>query len=475
MKNRNILPDLTGGSIIGGLFRLSLPIVFANILQTAYQLTDTFWVGRLGEEAVAAVSLSFPVIFLLISLGGGLAIAGAIMVAQYKGGGNLRQVDYVSAQTLWLMAFVSVVLSVLGYFTAAPIMHFLGAEDAVFAPAVAYLKISFLGMIFLFTFFMFQSLMRGVGDVKTPLLIVLGTVLLNLVLDPLLILGFGPVPAFGVSGAAMATVFTQGVAAVIGLFILFSGKYGIHFKKENLKPDFALAKKMFFLGFPASMEQATRALGMGMMFFLVADFGTAALATYGIGTRILSLMIIPALGMAMATATFVGQNIGAGKKERAEEVAKTSTTVSFVFLTLLGAVIYLFAEPLSAAFIPDSPLVIQSTTAFIKVMALSFGFMGLQQVVGGVFMGAGDTTTSMLLSVMAVWVFRFPLAYLLSRHTALGEMGIWYSFPISNVLSGVVSYFWFLKGDWKNKKIVSTAEEKMEDEVLAEAIIEEGV
>lgn len=472
MKHK-ILPDYTSGPIIKSLIGLALPIVFANILQTAYQLVDTFWVGRLGAEAVAAVSLSFPVLFLLISLGGGLAIAGTIMVAQYKGKGDLKQIDYVSAQTLLMMIIVSVIVSVLGYFVAAPIMGLMGAAPDVLPLAVSYLQISFIGLTFMFAYFVFQSLMRGVGDVKTPMYIVLGTVLLNLVLDPLFIMGYGPIPGYGVSGAAIVTVLTQGLAAVVGLSMLFSGKYGIHLKWKNFRFDLAMFKKMFRLGFPASISQSTRALGMAVMAFLVASFGTLVVASYGIGARIFSFIIIPAIGIAMATGTLVGQNMGAGKIERAEEVTRLSSIISFVFLTAIGIIFFIFAEPITAAFIPNDPDVIASGSLFVKIMALSFGFVGVQQTINGAFMGSGSTGTSMILSIVAFWVLQFPIAYILSKHTVLAEVGIWWSLPVSNVLSTIVAYIWYKKGDWKKKKIIE-GDEKLVDEVAKETIIEEG-
>ena len=224
-------PDLTRGSISRALLTLALPIVFANLLQTAYQLTDTFWVGRLGADAVAAVSLSFPVLFFLISLGVGLAIAGTIMVAQNKGRGDLDAVNHVSAQALLGVLVMSVLLAGIGFYVAAFLVDFLGASETVHPQATEYLEYSFIGLPFLFAYVIFQSLMRGVGDARTPLWIVAGTVLLNFVLDPLLIMGYGPVPALGVSGAAAATVATQGLAALIGLIMLFSGRYGIHLRK----------------------------------------------------------------------------------------------------------------------------------------------------------------------------------------------------------------------------------------------------
>lgn len=469
IKPRKNLPDLTEGSIIKSLVTLAVPIVFANMLQTAYQLTDTFWVGRLGANAVAAISLSFPVLFLLISMGGGMAIAGTIMVAQYKGKGDIDQVDLISAQTLNMMVFVSIIGSVLGFFLAEPIMRLIGAEADVLPDAVLYLKISFLGVVFLFGYFVFQSLMRGVGDVKTPIFIVLGTVLLNLVLDPLFIMGWGPVPAFGVAGAAIATIGTQGLAALIGMAILFSGRYGIHLKLHNLKLDFPLIKKMFLLGVPASIEQSTRAMGLAVMSFLVASFGTLTVASYGIGTRIFSFIIIPAVGLSMATSTLVGQNIGAGKKERAELIAKKAALISFVVLSCFGVVLFVFAEQVVEAFIPNDPAVVESGSLFVRIMAFSFGFIGLQQTMNGAFMGSGNTKISMMFSMISLWALQFPVAYFLSKYTELNEVGIWWAFPIANTVAASLAFIYFLTGKWKNKKLIET------DEVLKETIIEEGV
>ena len=310
MKNRN---NLTEGSILKSLIILSVPIILANILQATYQLTDTFWVGRLGTTAIAAVSISFPITFLFISLGSGLAIAGTILVAQYKGKKDKTAIDHITSQTMLMVILISIILATIGYILTPSLIGFMGAEQDVFSSAVPYMRISFIGMIFMFTYMVFQSLMRGVGDVKTPMYIVLGTVLLNLILDPLFIFGYGFIPAFGVAGAAVATIGTQGLAAIIGIFLLIKGKFQIQLHLNDLKPDWLLIKKMFRLGFPASIEQSTRALGMTVMTFLVTGFGALTLAAYGIGSRVLIFVIIPAMGLSMATSTLVGQNIGAGK------------------------------------------------------------------------------------------------------------------------------------------------------------------
>ncbi len=465
--------SLTEGSILKSLVGLSIPIIFANILQTAYQLTDTFWVGRLGTVAVAAVSISFPIIFLIVSLGGGLTMAGTILVAQYKGKEDIKSVNHITSQTFLLGISVSILLATIGYLLTPHLINLMGAEPNVYSNAVSYMRITFMGMIFMFTYMVFQSLMRGVGDVKTPMYIVLGTVILNLVLDPLFIFGYGYIPAFGVAGAALATIGTQGLSAIIGIIILLKGRFQIKLNVNDLKPDIPLIKKMFNLGFPVSIEQSARALGMTVMTFLVATFGTLTLAAYGIGSRILSFVIIPSLGLSMATSTLVGQNIGAGKINRAEKITNLSAFVGFISLTIVGIIFFLFSKEISAIFIPGEIETIQSSALFIKIMALTFGFIGIQMSLNGLFRGSGNTMISMVLSIISLWVLRFPLAYILSKHTSLNEIGLWIAFPAANVIAAAITIILFLKGTWKQKQL--TEEIKLTKEVTKETIIEEGI
>ncbi len=470
MEARN---NLTEGSILKSLIILSVPIIFVSILQSAYQLIDTFWVGRLGTDAIAAVSISFPIIFLIVSLGGGLSVSGTILVAQYKGKKDKKAVDHIAGQTLLMVFIVSVILSVFGYFLSPFLVSLMGVESNVFSNAVSYMRISFIGMIFMFTYMVFQSLMRGVGDVKTPMYIVFGTVILNLILDPLFIFGYWFIPALGVAGAAVATIGTQGISAVIGVILLLRGKHQIHLRLNNLKPDIPLIKKMFRLGAPASIEQSTRSLGMIIMTFLVASFGTLTLAAYGIGGRILSFIILPALGLSMATSTLVGQNIGAGKIKRAEKIAKLSSLTSFIILTLVGILFFFFAEQISAIFIPGELETIQATALFIKIMALTFGFIGVQMSLNGAFRGSGNTIIPLVLSIVSLWILRFPLAYILSKYTSLTELGIWIAFPVANVIAAIITIIWFAKGTWKQKQL--TKEIKLTKEVTKETIVGEGV
>ncbi|WKV13951.1 MATE family efflux transporter [Marivirga harenae] len=443
----------TEGKILNSLVSLAFPIIMANVLQTAYQLIDTFWLGRLGANAVAAVSLSFPILFLVLSLGGGLTLAGTVMVSQHKGAENQVKVNYASSQTVIVIFFISILLALVGYFSAEPLMKIVGAGPEILRDSISYFEVSSFGFVFLFMFFVFQSLMRGIGNVYLPMFIILGTVLLNLVLDPLFIFGWGPIEGNGVAGAAIASVFTQGISAVVGLFILFRGKMGIKIKFIHMKWDFLWVKKLFELGIPSSLDQSSRAAGMTFMIMLVTSFGSEVVAAYGVGARILSLVVVPALGFAIATTSLVGQNIGANKIKRAEKIGDLSNKIGFWGLTAIGLLLFIFAEPITAFFIPNDPTVIKNGALFIKIMAPSFGLLGVQQILNGVFNGAGFTQASMLISIFSLWIVRFPVAFMLSNKTTLGFEGIWWSFPISNFLAAILAFAYYKMGYWKMRVI----------------------
>jgi putative MATE family efflux protein len=465
--------SLTEGSIPAALLRLAVPIVLASLLQTAYAVTDRWWVGRLSAEAVAAVSLCFPIHFVMVAIGGGLAIAGSVLIAQYKGRGEERAMNHVTAQTLIMVLAASIVLSTLGYVFSEPIMRLMNARPEVLPDAVRFMQITFIGFIFVFGFFVYQSLMRGLGVVKTPMFIVLLTVILNFALDPLFIFGWGPVPPMGVAGAAMATISTQALAAAIGFTLLFSGRHGLRPRLADFRPDWRVIGKTFKLGLPASVEQTTRALSMTLMTILVARFGTIPVAAYGIGIQILTLVVIPAMGIAMATTTLVAQNLGAGKLDRAEQTTLVASLYSFLIPTVGGAFLYIFSVPLAAFFVPKSPAAIAESAHFIRIIAFALGCIGLQHTLTGALRGAGNTMAAMVLTIVAAWVIQFPLAYVLSQQTSLGIDGIWWSHPISMIVSVFVTLFWFLGGDWKRTRLIEDVE--LERRVLEEARLEEGI
>jgi putative MATE family efflux protein len=459
------------GSIPRALTTLAIPIILANLLQTGYQLTDAFWVGRLGAAAVAAISVSFPVTFLVIALGSGLAMAGATMTAQYVGAGRQDMVNHVAAQTMLMVVITSVLFGALGFMLAPMLLRLLGVAPEVYAGALGFLRVSFAGILFVFMYAMFQALMRGVGQTRAPLKIVAGTVLLNFLLDPLFIFGWGPIPAQGVMGAAYATLITQALAAGLGMLIFLRGQHGIALTWRGFKPDPVYLKRAFFLGLPGSVELSTRALGLMVMSFLVASFGTLAIATYGVGSNILQVITIPVMGVAMAVATLVGQNIGAGNIERAARITWLGTAASFAILTLLGGIAWLGAPWFVRFFIPNDAAVIEGGAHFIRIMCLAWGGIGIQLCIVSAFRASGNMLSAMIIAMVSQWMIQFPLAYVLAKHTTLGADGLWWSFPVTNVLVALVSVAWFARGSWKTVRL--TEDDRQVAEVTREAVIEE--
>jgi putative MATE family efflux protein len=460
------------GSIPRALVTLAIPIILANLLQTGYQLTDAFWVGRLGAAAVAAISVSFPITFLVIALGSGLAMAGATMTAQYVGAGRQDMVNHVAAQTMLMVVITSIGFSAIGFALAPALLHLLGVAPEVYAGALGFLRVSFVGIIFVFMYAMFQSLMRGVGQTRIPLIIVAGTVVLNFALDPLFIFGWGPIRGQGVMGAAYATLTTQALAAVLGIVIFLRGQHGITMSWQGFKPDPTYLKRAFFLGLPGSVELSTRAMGLIILSFLVASFGTLAIATYGVGSSILQVITIPVMGVAMAVATLVGQNIGAGNMARAEKITWLGAAASFAILTILGAVAWMCAPWIVSFFIPNDAAVIAGGAHFIRIMCLAWGGIGIQLCIVSAFRASGNMLSAMVIAIVSQWMIQFPLAYVLAKHTELGADGLWWSFPVTNIAVALVSVAWFARGSWKNVRL--TEDDVQVANVVQEAVIEEG-
>jgi len=470
MKNKKMLLE---GPILSSLLKLAVPIMMANILQAAYQLVDAFWVGRLGGTAVAAVSVSTPVIFLTMALGIGLAIAGSILIAQYFGAGNQKMVNHVAAQTLLMVISISVVLAIIGWFLSPLFLTSLNVAPNVYDGALGFMQISFIGLVFNFSFMVFQSVMRGVGRAVLPVFIVLGTVILNFALDPLFIFGWHFIPAMGVKGAAMATVSTQSLALIIGFVILFRGKHDVHLNLNDFKPDLVHIKRAFKIGFPSSIEQSMRAIGMTAMTFLVVRFGTNTVASYCAGSNIMQLIMIPALGLSMAISTLVGQNIGAGNMPRATNIAKLGAFLGFALLAVFGLIGYLFASQIIAFFVPGDAPVIQSGAVFLRTTSVAWAFLGLQMCLIGVLRATGNTIIPMILALVSQWVLQFPIAFILSHYTTMAERGIWLAFPIATTVTALITLAIYAKGDWKKKQIITKTVEtkiKAEDEMVTDGI-----
>ncbi len=437
--------SITEGSIKGPLFYLSLPLVVTFLLQTAYNIADTFWLGRLSTEALAAISFGFPLVFLFISIGSGVAITGSVLVAQYEGSGKKERRNYAASQALAFSIVTSVAVGIIGLLIIEPLLGLMGAEPAVLPLAVDYMRVVLLGLVFLFTFFTFSALMRGWGDTITPMILMLVSVTTNIVLDPFLIFGWWFFPQLGIGGAAIATVFARAVVSIVGVYMLYSGRYGLKVSLREMKPEMRFLRRILGLGIPASLDQASRALGITATMFIIGMFPTEIVAGFGIGARVLSTVFLPAAAVAQATETLTGQNIGAGKPERAKRSGIVASKYVFLILTGLGAVTYVAAGAIANVFSPD-PAVVGAAATMLKTIAFTFGAMGVMRVFNGVFRGAGNTRLAMIVTVATIWLIRLPLTYMLAID--IGSFGIWLSFAAANIAGALIAILLFYRTDW---------------------------
>ncbi|MFB6109391.1 MAG: MATE family efflux transporter [Halodesulfurarchaeum sp.] len=453
--------ELRSGSIGRPLFFLSLPVVLTNLFQTAYNLADMFWLGRYSTTAVAAISFAWPPVFLLMMLGMGISVAGSVLVAQNTGAEAHREAEFAAAQTMTYTTIAALIFGSIAYTVARPFVALLGASPAVLGRAAGYLEIISLGFVFMMVYMVFNALMRGYGDTLTPMVVMLGTVLLNIVLDPFLIFGWGlpagwpllgglAFPELGIRGAAYATVFSRAVGVAVGLLIMFGDRWGITIHWSDLRPRFQYLYRIVRIGAPASVEGVSRAVSMNLLMVVVGWFATPIVAAYGIGSRIFSMVFLPGVAVDRSVETMTGQNIGADRPDRAAAAARIAAITLFSLLTVLGGVTYLLASPIAGLFTAD-PAVIGATTQFIRYVAPTFGFIGVMRAYSGSLRGAGKTLTVAAIAIVMLAVVRFPLAWTLTER--IGETGIWLSYAISNVAGAVVAYGWYQRGTWRTKRL----------------------
>ncbi|WP_458207118.1 MATE family efflux transporter [Haladaptatus sp. NG-SE-30] len=456
--------ELTEGPLVGPMVRLAWPIVVIQLLQVAYNVADTFWLGALSSDAVGALSLAFPLIFFLISIGGGFTAAGSILVAQYTGAGSEDEASAVAGQTLSFVSIVAVVIGLLGFALVEPMLGLLPADErtaAIIVPMAAnYMRVFFLGSPFLFGFFIFVSLMRGYGNTRTPMRIMFVSVAVNVVLDPILIFGWGPIEGMEIQGAAIATVLSRAVATALGLYVIFGTDAGPQVRRHHLTPDLGRIKEIVRLGVPAAAEQSTSSLAMVVLTGMVATFPPAVVAAYGLGNRLSSLVFLPAMGLGQATNTMVGQNIGADRPDRAERSVRLASALVAGVMVVVSLVAFLFPEPLVSVFLSADTARVAETiehgSNYLRTMAIMFVFMGVLQVVLGAFRGAGNTKTALAFSMVTLWVARVPATYYLIFVEDWGPTGIWVGVALGDIVGAIAAVAWFLRGTWKETVVSET-------------------
>ncbi len=451
--------EIISGDIVPLLFKLGWPMMVASILQTAYNLVDTMWLGRLpvpdNVNAVGALSLAWPFVMLMVAVEMGLGIAGIALISQNTGAKRYEQARRDAGQLYFIFIFFSIALGALGIFTARPFLTWLTSGSPLVEPAVSYLQIIFLGFPVLITFAAFSFSLRAWGDTITPTVIMATSVIINLVLDPIFIFGLGPIPHMGIRGAAIATTLSRSVGLGIAIYMLYYRKVGLWVKLSHLTPDWERIKKFFQIGIPATVARA-----LDSTEFLVFAAALAYLpnheevmAAYGIGGRIIGISFVVMWGLGMALSTVIGQSLGADKKDRADEAAKKGIIVMMVLMTLISVVLVILRFPLFNFFIKDQPNVVSIGGQFLLILAIGAPFFAIFEAVSATLNGSGHTKQQLGISLTRLWLLRIPLLFVLAFYLGLDSTGAWLAVALSNVASGMIAYLVYKMGWWKKKII----------------------
>ena len=443
--------DLTRGSIVRNIWVLAIPMMFGNLLQTTFSIVDMVWVGKLGPDAIAAVSLSGSILMVVMMLMIGIATRTTAMVARFIGARDHESANDVAMQSLILSAIGSLLLAVAGIGLADRMLEAMGASPEVVVLGTGYLRLLLVGSVAMFLLFLTEAILRGAGDALTPTLILTGATVLNAVLDPLLIFGIG-FPRMGVDGAAMATLVARGVGAAVALYVLFRGRSRIRLRPKHLRVDLSIMWRITRLGVTSSIQLTMRGVMGIVLMALVAGYGTHAVAAYGVGLRLLMFVLMPGFGLAVATATLVGQNLGAGAPGRAQATAWAAARFSMLMMGAVGLLFYVFAGDLMG-FFNKTAEVVEIGATYLRITSIGYIFIALSIVLGRAMNGAGDTVSPMVMTFMSLWCLQVPLALVLARWSGLGVSGIWWAALVASVVHGMMTTGWFQLGRWKLKRI----------------------
>ncbi|MGQ9700555.1 MAG: MATE family efflux transporter [Candidatus Bipolaricaulaceae bacterium] len=443
---------ILNGPVLRTMGVLAWPVMVTAALQALYNLVDAFWLGRLGTAAVAAPGMAWPILFFFMSFAGGFQAAGSTFVAQHFGAGDRRGAERSAGQILGFLGLLSATLGALGYALAPHVLRLIRAPQEVLPYALTYLRIECLGLPLMFAAQAFGGFMVGLGQTRFLMYINASSLLLNAVLDPLFIFGWGPFPAWGVAGAAWATVLSRAGVAAIGLSVLFSGRKGLRLRARDLHPRPREVLPILRVGLPNVLDQASTSFGFVVMMGLVAGFGTSVVAAYTVGNRIINLINVVSWGAGSALLAMIGQNLGAEQYARAAQVARRGIAATFLALVGLYGLTLLLRRPLFALFVAD-PAVIQEGVWYIAIFGISIPFFGLFDASAAVFRGSGHTVPPMLMAIVRLWGLRVPLSGLFGYQLGLGTTGMWVGMTLSNVLAGVALALWLRRGTWKRRMV----------------------
>ncbi|MCK5474818.1 MAG: MATE family efflux transporter [Candidatus Aenigmarchaeota archaeon] len=437
-------PDIINGDITKTLLKLSWPMTIGLLMQTSFNIIDTIFVGRIGPDALAAVSMTFPIIFLFIALAGGISIGTVALVSKNIGANKKDDAGHAAEQSLLLSFVMGVSFAILGFIFTKPLFYAIGAGETLVPIILSYMYPIYIGILFMFLAFASNSILRGLGDMKTPMKTMILATTLNIVLDWILIFGFGPIQAMGVPGAAWATVIARFVAfAYIFSHLLFRQNL-IILKLKHLMPNAAVIKKIFTVGIPASLSNIAMSISMLFMLRIVSVFGPNAIASYGLAFRIDSIAFMMVFGIASAVITFVGQNTGAKKMSRAIKATWSAAKITVLIMGFLGILFFVLRQRIAAVFTDDVEI-IRMTAQYLKIVSPTFVFMAIGLITLSSFQGMGNGMPQLVMTIMRLFVVMVPLSYILSIVLGMGLTGVWYAVAISSILTGIVSGIWFKK------------------------------
>ncbi|NLN94759.1 MAG: MATE family efflux transporter [Bacteroidales bacterium] len=442
------MKDLTKGKPSLLILQFATPMLVGNVFQQLYNIVDSVIVGNfIGKEALAAVGASFPIMFMLISFIVGIANGAAIIISQYFGAKNMKKIRRSIDTMLIFLFFASIIVTLAGLCFSGKIFQLIKLPEEVVPQARLYFNIYISGIVLFFGFNAVSSILRGLGDSKTPLYFLIIATLTNTLLDLLFILVF----KWGIAGAAIATIISQGGAFITAVFYLNRSHEIFNISWRKYEFDRHIFRKSLRIGLPSGLQQTFVSLGALALFRIVNNFGTDTVAAYSVAMRIDSLASLVAMNFGAALSTFTGQNLGAGKPERVYSgliaTLKMSSSVS-VAVTLL---VILFRHNLITIFSSD-PEVIRIGAEYLLVVCSFYIVFSAMFVIGGLLRGAGATVIPMFITLLALWIIRIPASIWFSG--MFGSVGIWWAIPLGWIIGAILSWLYYLKGNWRSKVVI---------------------
>ncbi|NEU32211.1 MATE family efflux transporter [bacterium LRH843] len=437
--------DFTQGNIGKQLIAFSGPIILTNLLQASYQFIDSLWVGNLlGANALGSVAVSSTIILTVLSFILGLNNAALTILSQQRGRGSADGLKRYLNAFVVIMTFIAIVLGFAGYFFAEGLLQLLGTPESMIAGATSYLRINFIGILFLVGYNFISTVLRAMGDSKAPLRFVSIAVALNIVLDPLFIAGF----KWGIEGAAIATVFSQATAFLYGMVYVLQRKLA-PFSMPKL-PSWKEVKLILYLGFPASMQMIVITAGTAAILSVVTKFGGDVVAGFGAAQQLDSLILLPAFALGTAVSSMAGQNIGGRHWARVNEIAKQGVISNFLIMAAIGVFVIFFAEYGMKLFIRDEEAV-GFGTRYLQIVALCYPFLGINFILNGILRATGAMYPVLGLNILSFWILRYPLTLFYSNH--FGEIGIAMGLGTSFLISSIVAFLYYRFGKWREKDL----------------------